>query len=528
MSDHNAWLLLPEHFKKLLDYVYRRNTGEIWLYNYDLYVFRDKKLFKELYSEIIDKPPLDEKIRCIKILLSEERLQELKNPKSIVYKNLCNLSARRLKTLYVGPLPEKPKKTIKDLGDNPWIFYTVDGSLLSDAGNRGTVLVRHREYPFVIKNDDHAHKLTLCWQVRDKTHETAVIKERIAHLFDKWFNKNLNKFESIDPITNKEDKVEALKFINPLDDSEIEKIWNDKKTVDQKLPITTGLKVESVDFGIVTALESEADQIEKALEASYLVQRNNQPYRIGYYRAETGAIYWIAICRHVNMGSVPSALVTTDLINEFKPKYVVLLGIAAGLRKTNNENKQTNSDELQKGDVVYATAISPYEYKKYQEVKKENNTTEREVTREERTRQCSSFLIQLADMVKGKWEKDKKQKIEEDLLTENKSVNRDKLREYSKAFGGVVASGCKVIADKATLEEIAAAERQWSRKLIALEMEGEGVAEAATHKNTPFVLIKGISDYGDGSKKDDKLRNLAAQNSVDFFIDILDIFPVES
>lgn len=524
MSDHNAWLLLPENFKKLLGRVYKRNTGEIWLYNYDLFVFRDKKLFNELYSGIIDKPPLNEKIRCIKILLSNERLAELKNKKSIIYKNLCNLSAKRLKTFYVGTLPDKPKKITKDLGDNPWIFYTVDGSLLSIASNRGTVLVRHKEYPFVIK-DDHAHKLAVCWQLQDKTAETGIIKERIAQVFNNWF-KNYQHFESIEPITNENGKVTSLKFIPPRDEKKIEKIWNDEKTTKQNLPITTGIEVDVVDFGIVTALEDEATAIEEKLNSSVVVEKNKQLYRLGYYCTGSGVIYSVAVCRHVNMGSVPSALVTADLINQFNPKHVVLLGIAAGLPeiKPITGNKK---DNLQKGDVVYATAISPYEYKKYKEIIDENGSEsshknasqKREVTREDRTRPCTQFLIELADLVAKEWKSTMRHKI--DTVTPE-----EEMRAYSLAFGGVVASGCKVIADSTTMNEIAEAEKQLNRKLIALEMEGEGVAEAATRKNTPFILIKGISDMGN-TKKNDEWHIYAAQQSVKFFINMLDNYPTE-
>ena len=89
---------------------------------------------------------------------------------------------------------------------------------------------------------------------------------------------------------------------------------------------------------------------------------------------------------------------------------------------------------------------------------------------------------------------------------------------------GPIASGEKLIADKATLLQLI----EHVPKLLATEMEGAGVAKATT-QYTPspgFLEIRGISDFADEQKNDD-WHPYAAHAAAAFTIGLLRTGPVK-
>ncbi len=67
-----------------------------------------------------------------------------------------------------------------------------------------------------------------------------------------------------------------------------------------------------------------------------------------------------------------------------------------------------------------------------------------------------------------------------------------------KVYGGVIASGEKVIAGRAIREEI----QRGNRKIQAIEMEGYGVTRAAWESSNPCLVIRALCDYANSSKQD--------------------------
>ena len=59
-----------------------------------------------------------------------------------------------------------------------------------------------------------------------------------------------------------------------------------------------------------------------------------------------------------------------------------------------------------------------------------------------------------------------------------------------------------------------------NRKTIAVEMESAGLAEAADRLRIPFIISKGVSSHGDGSK-DDLFQSYAAQAAASFLLHLL-------
>jgi nucleoside phosphorylase len=190
-----------------------------------------------------------------------------------------------------------------------------------------------------------------------------------------------------------------------------------------------------------------------------------------FYLCQTKSGVSVAATCALGMGQLNAALATKDIIDKWRPKKVLLVGIAGGL-----------GSDVQLGDVVVSEQVVDYELGKI-----------------------------AAGGVEPRWS-----------VYRSDPVLLDRLRNFQdpewlsgiavprpdggaemvpRITHGVVLSGNKVIADEKTAGALASV---WKRA-AAIEMEGAGIA-AALHqmKNAPsFIVIKGICDKADSKKGDD-------------------------
>ncbi len=178
------------------------------------------------------------------------------------------------------------------------------------------------------------------------------------------------------------------------------------------------------------------------------------------------------------MGMPAATVVATKMINHFKPRYLAMAGIAAGVQEKG----------VQLGDILAADPSWDYGAGKI----KDN----------------SGKRVFLQDS--------KQLRIDSDLqsMFQELSTNRALLNEISEEYTGKkphtklslhlgpLASGAAVIADKRVVKEIALQ----SRNLIGIEMETYGVYCAGYYGCEPkpkFFSIKSACDYADADKDDD-------------------------
>ncbi|WP_281774734.1 hypothetical protein [Methanobacterium formicicum] len=241
-------------------------------------------------------------------------------------------------------------------------------------------------------------------------------------------------------------------------------------------------ELDKILIGVVVALDIELDAVLNQFSHRKFKQ-DSRTYYVGHIDSKIES-YNIAVTRSSHPGNTPSAIVTKDLINDLNPKYIILIGIAAGY----------GDDGLKLGDVVVSDAIFDYDYTK--------EFDDKSLIRP-RTYNSDHYLM---ECVKNfEWDCE----IEVDCPDGSSSPN---------VIVGHIATGNKVIASKYYKEKI----KSIHDKIIAIEMESGGVADAAKQLKNPIgiLVIKGISDLGD-EDKDDDWHEYSANAAAQFFADIL-------
>lgn len=211
-----------------------------------------------------------------------------------------------------------------------------------------------------------------------------------------------------------------------------------------------------------------------------------------YYKAENqedGKIIYAA--RQDEMGMTASATLTMKLIEHFRPKYVIMPGIAAGTLE------ESDSSQMY-GDVVLADMVWNYSNGKY--VPKD---------------QASIVFGEV-----GFKPRPTSVKIDESLLPYFEKAVNSELNE-THVHIGAVASGSAVVANKAILDQQVKGQFETTK---GLEMEGYGVAYAASHATEPrpkAIIAKSVCDFAD-NRKSDLYQKFAAYTSCEFIKMMID------
>ncbi len=254
----------------------------------------------------------------------------------------------------------------------------------------------------------------------------------------------------------------------------------------------------SADFAIVTALSKElAAVLEYFPTLEKVIVGDSRTFYQGIVVAHDGATtYRVVASLLQSMGNVQAAADTAEIIRLWTPRYVVMCGIAGGLR----------SEEQQLGDVVVSTDVVYYELGKV----REGGLERRPVS----YRPDSLLIDRAMHMHQG-------------------SAWRARLpaRPDGSASGAdvpavhfaPVASGDKVIASAADAESL----RALHPHLAAVEMEGGGVAASAlaTARRVGFFMVRSICDFAD-HRKNDSWQEYAAHASASFLSDLFATRPV--
>ncbi|MGQ0590408.1 MAG: tetratricopeptide repeat protein [Sphingosinicella sp.] len=228
------------------------------------------------------------------------------------------------------------------------------------------------------------------------------------------------------------------------------------------------------DFLIIAALEEERDAVLRALGRPKKLDK--EPADIHTYHAarvkssrRDGSTYDVVVTCLLNMGPVSAAAQAALVAGRWKPKYVLLVGIACGVR-----------GEVELGDVLIATQVADYTLGKRQ-------NGEREIRWN--VSPCAASLLDCAINISAAWGRG--------ISTSRPGDGVPTPRK------GVVASGGDVVSD----DEVVADYNKYWPKLVGIEMEAGGVAQALHQapERPDFLMVKSVSDFGSDKHDPDVL-----------------------
>lgn len=256
------------------------------------------------------------------------------------------------------------------------------------------------------------------------------------------------------------------------------------------------------DIGIICALNNpEFFYIKKLSNDWKVIQVKNSPVQFyeTYFVRDNKKLKVIAASID-KMGMVATGIFATQMIELFRPKYLTMTGIAAGIE-----------GEVELGDLLVFEYSWDYNSGKIKSDENNNELFEVDIRQETLSSDLCNHMKTL--------------KNDDDFLFQvYKEYDDPKPKTHLNIHIGHVASGAAVIA----YDEISRNIQKQSRKLKGIEMEGYAIYCAANNATNPKpipLVIKSVCDFAD-KKKNDNIQNYAAYTSAkvlhEFFLRYID------
>ena len=259
---------------------------------------------------------------------------------------------------------------------------------------------------------------------------------------------------------------------------------------------------QTVDFVIITAQSEERDALlNKLLDYRQLTQAEDNVHTyfvtdlpVTFPDHSTGVYRVILLCLS-GVGRIQAVTATSDAIQQWHPRYVLLTGIASGIADSG----------MSVGDLLVSDQIVEYELQKltpeYPELRWEVQTVDPRLLDA-----CNNYS--------------------NDSWYEFIKINRPGPGKPNR-YIGTIASGDKVTA----FSEIQAMYRKLWPQLIGIEMEASGVASSVFRsvEKPGFLMIGGVSDFADENYKSTdigKWREYACDVAVSYTVAFLQSGPV--
>lgn len=230
------------------------------------------------------------------------------------------------------------------------------------------------------------------------------------------------------------------------------------------------MKTDPVDFVVITALQEELQSVLSHLPEANKLEKDGSDTHTYYWcelptSRSDGAVYRVVVTALAGMGPEMAVAKARDVVTRWKPRNVLLVGIACGV-----------PGKAVHGDLLIADQVVDDSLGKRSEAGREVRW---------KAFPAGANLLDSAANMGTDWH-----------------AAIAKPRPGSGVPGahiGTVASGGDVIADKETITQY---REQWP-KLVGIEMEAAGSAIGVHNSVTPpeFLMIKSVSDLGTDKKK---------------------------
>ena len=243
---------------------------------------------------------------------------------------------------------------------------------------------------------------------------------------------------------------------------------------------------------LICVTETEEQAVERMFDwKSFYISGDEQEYKEAFIKRGDRKLRVIC-ARQDEMGMTASATLTMKMIHHFVPEYVIMPGIAAGTGKIKDSDKQ------EYGDVVLASSVWNFSNGKFV------SPNEAEITFGEIGFNPRPTSVEIMG--------DYFNRI-------NEFIESDKNEFF--VHSGPLASGTAVVANKSVLKKQVITSFEDTE---GVEMEGYGVAYAATHATEPkphIIIAKSVCDFAD-ERKDDRYQRFAAYTSCGFVQELLE------
>ncbi|MCF2497180.1 5'-methylthioadenosine/adenosylhomocysteine nucleosidase [Dyadobacter chenhuakuii] len=188
------------------------------------------------------------------------------------------------------------------------------------------------------------------------------------------------------------------------------------------------------------------------------------------------------VLAQTGIGKVNAAITTTLMIEHFKPREIIFSGIAGGI-----------DPALNPGDIVIGTHVTYHDFGMVEDNGMQYWSTKNPATMLENPRSfvCDSTLVKKA-------------------LAVSKGLTFSKIKRENGSFEPAVKQGIIVTGDVFVSSEIITKRLREELNAAATEMEGAAIAQTCYQQNTPFLIIRSLSDNA----------NEKAQNDIMAFYDI--------
>lgn len=246
------------------------------------------------------------------------------------------------------------------------------------------------------------------------------------------------------------------------------------------------------DAAIICAVDNEMDALEYTFRDNEFNRINFGSDTTDYYLADIEAndkTLKVVYAQQREMGMAAASTLSLNIIHHFHPKYLIMVGIAAGIGPDKNL-----------GDIIVATEVWNYSSGKYitgEDGKIEFSPDPKHIILNSRIESIlkRDYTQQLFNIKKG-WR--------------NQTINSD-----LNLVLGPLACGAAVIGNSQIVDEMI---KKHSRKTVGLDMESYGMFFAANYgvdNNTIPICLKSISDFAD-EKKGDGFQKYASYTSCEF------------
>jgi nucleoside phosphorylase len=266
-----------------------------------------------------------------------------------------------------------------------------------------------------------------------------------------------------------------------------------------------------VDIGVLTVIPPELEAARAALGG--LSRRPKESahdtvYWEGVVRSELcQREYGVVLAGIGGAGNPGAAALATQMMERFRPRILLLMGIAAGVR-----------GKVKIGEVVLSERVVAYESLALVEAE---DGSHRVQPRPEIPRVAHGVQQDVLNYrPDGKRLADRFGRIQGVFPVPPPGPQEDWSRyvvaEVACRPHVTIAAGEKLLRDPTKLTAL----REIHGKIEAVEMEAAGVVTACAQQNVPWLVIRGISDFGD-SLKDDRFHTFASRTAAVVLADFI-------